>query len=61
MRRIMWASALGMIAYVVMGIWTHQILDNVMIGLIVISISALIPAGFGKKRSVDEGKQKTGS
>ena len=50
-----------MIIYVVIGIRTHQILNNVMIGLIVIGISALIPVGFGKKRSVDEGKQKTGS
>jgi hypothetical protein len=57
----MWASALGMIVYVVIGIRTHQILDNVMIGLIVIGISALVPVGFGKKRGVDEGKQEPGS
>ena len=51
----MWASALGMIVFVVLGIKTHQILDNVLIGLFVIGVSALIPADFGKKHG-DEGK-----
>jgi hypothetical protein len=57
----MWASALGVIVFVVIGIRTHQILNNVMIGLIVIGINTLIPVSFGKKRGIDEGKQKTGS
>jgi hypothetical protein len=52
----MWASALGMLAFTVLGIKTHQILENVLIGLFVIGISALIPADFGKKRGGDEGK-----
>ena len=57
----MWASALGMIVFVVLGIKTHQIFDNVLIGLFVIGVSALIPADFVRKRGGDEGKSKPGS
>ena len=52
----MWAIALGMLAYIVLGIRTHQILENVIVGLFVIGVSVHIPSDFGKKRDGDESK-----